>query len=118
MFAYANSLANLAGFFGPNLVAVIVSDPMRHESWFPLWILSAVIFFAGGLTFCIFAENSPQNYCRKPKARGSGTQVSQAQLMECVEPEIFKMDAFARVASEPNPRQLGRRSSKGDAYLS
>lgn len=105
MFAFANTIANLAGIFGPKAVTWLVTDCEDHSSWFSLWALSGALFFTGGLTFCLFADNNPQNYCRKPP-RGS---LSEAKLTAPEEPfeQIVKMDAFSRVASEPSPKNIG-----------
>lgn len=100
VFAYANSLANLAGFFGPNIMTAMVDNPEDHGSWTSIWLLSAMIFLTGGLLFCLFAENDPQNYSKRPKTRVIATDKS----LTLDPPEVFQMDAFSRVTCEPNPQ--------------
>lgn len=111
VFAFANTVANLADIIGPMTVTWLVWDINEHSSWFSLWMLSGIFFFLGGLLFCLFAENTSQNYCKKPRAKGSMS-MSQAQLTipDKVEPveEIFKMDAFSRISSEPKPKDIGQ----------
>lgn len=97
VFAFANTLANLAGVFGPMTVNWLVVDPKEHGSWFNLWLFSAFLFLLGGLLFCLFAENGVQDYGRRPKS-GAGP----AGIAE----DIFKMDAFSRVSSEPNTTRI------------
>lgn len=108
MFAFANTLANLAGVIGPKTVTWMVGeDTKNHESWSSLFILSGCLFIVGGLVFCVFGDNKPQNYCKKPIGGGKQSSISQAQLTVDKNPaeEIFKMDAFSRVGSEPSSRR-------------
>lgn len=115
VFAFANTIANLAGIFGPKTVTWLVTDSREHSSWFSLWAFSGVLFFTGGFIFCLFADNKPQNYCKKSHKASS---LSTAQLVNAPvskgEPieEIFKMDAFSRVASEPNPKNIGEQQHR------
>lgn len=132
VFAFANTFANMAGVIGPQTINVLVEDPTEHGDWFWLFMLSAFIFFASGIIFCAYATNEPQNYCgpytgmctignlksatRKLKPDKS---ISQAQLTLGKEvQEVFKMEAYSRVLSQPMPKadncwpQLGERESR------
>lgn len=111
-------------------MAYLVDEPTEYDSWRNLWLLSAAIFLFGGAMFCLLADNSPQNYCKKKRnlprlvSDGGGGGKSQLVLPPYVpppqmspssgngdqqtrrrvqldEPEIVRMDAFARVSSEP-----------------
>lgn len=115
VFAFANTIANLAGIIGPFTVNWLVKDPENYNDWFLIYILSALIFLIGGVIFCIFADNEPQNYCKNRKLKDKS--VSRAQLtfgkndME----QVFKMEAFSRVSGEPHfePRlKLGKHESR------
>lgn len=111
VFAFANTVANTAGIIGPEMMNRLVTDPTSHGSWSSLWMISALIFAIGGVVFCIFAQNQPQNYCRKPKpgSRTAGSKsLSEAQLTQGKSPlqEIFKMDAFSRVGAEPELKRV------------
>ena len=101
--ALANSIANTAGIIGPRVVSWLVVEPTEFKCWRSLWLLSAGIFIFGGSVFCLFAENKPQNYCKKPKSTlgGALSQVQLCSLPSQVDEEIIKMDAFARVAAAP-----------------
>lgn len=146
--ALANSLANMAGIIGPMTVSALVAEPTNYESWRSLWLLSAGLFTFGGLIFCLFAQNEPQNYCKQPKHHGPSASISQAQLFPtgplahagasgwradsagsqhqqgkdepppadgqravAVDEQILKMDAFARVANEPEPTRIAAHPS-------
>lgn len=101
VFAYSNTIANMAGILAPRSVTWMVDNPTQHDSWFYFYIMSAVIFVVGAIIFCAFAENRPHNYSKKPKFKPN-LSISQAQLHKVnMEPEeIFKMEAFPKLASE------------------
>lgn len=107
MFAYANSLANVAGFLGPMTVSWIVKDRQDSSSWSNLFFLSAAIFFACGLLFCFLAENHAQDFGRKPTLGGRASSISQACLAPAGDIEkTFKMDAFQRLGREPRESSI------------
>lgn len=122
VFAFANTIANLAGIIAPLTINWLVEDPYNYNDWFSLYILSASIFLIAGIIFCIFAENEPQNYCKKHKSMKDKS-ISQAQLTfgnSDIE-QVFKMEAFSRVSNEPKPNsgiiksdglELGKRESR------
>lgn len=103
VFAFANTVANLAGIVGPLTVTYLVTDSSCQASWFSLWILSGCIFVVGGLLFVLLADNSSQDYCRPAGMRSKGAKsISRAQLTDDKNPveQIFKMDAFSRLSSQ------------------
>lgn len=112
VFAYCNTLANLSGIIGPILTTWLVQDPGQHESWFILFAGSAIMFAIGGIVFCLFAENQQQDIAASKLNKSKPTAMSQAQLTlndgKQQVAEMFRMDAFPRVMSEPEPTQKGR----------
>lgn len=77
-----------------------VRNRTQHSDWFYFFIIGAIVFTVAATIFCLLAENDQQNFTKKPK-----TSMSQAQLNIDMQPEeIYKMEAFSRVSSEPNPR--------------
>lgn len=111
VFAFCNTIANLSGIIGPEITTWLVDDPCQHECWFNFFISSAVMFAIGGTVFCLFADNQPQDIAAMKSAnKNKAISMSQAQLTptgdgkkQQVVAEMFQMDAFPRVMSEPEP---------------
>lgn len=119
--AFANTIANIAPAIGPTVISWLVKSEDNAGDWFTFWLLSAALFALGGVIFCVFAENRPQNYYRKSKQNLPGS-LSMAQLYDPksrgpvskipVEEPIV-MDVFSRVGQEP-PKQGFIRENKLD----
>lgn len=115
VFAFANTIANLAGIIGPATVNWLVADPTNYNDWFLIYILSALIFLIAGIIFCIFAENEPQNYCKNRKLKDKSVSKAQLTFGKNDIEQVFKLEAFSRVSSEPNnePRlKFGKSESR------
>lgn len=119
--AFANTIANIAPAIGPEIINWTVANENEPGDWFTFWLISAAIFALGGVLFCLFAENKPQNYCRKSKQNLSGA-LSMAQLCDPKSrgsiskipvDEPIVMDVFSRVGQEP-PKQDSSRERKID----
>lgn len=98
----------------------IVTEEKERGHWMLFWILSAVLFALGGVIFCLFAENGPQDY-GKSKQNLSGS-LSMAQLCDSKSrgsiskipiDEPIVMDVFSRVGHEP-PKMESNKENKID----
>lgn len=63
IFGIGNTFASLAGLIGNTVAGIVVKQPVL-EQWRKLYIMFAIVYFIGGLSFVLFGSAVPRKWAR------------------------------------------------------
>ncbi|XP_025090955.1 sialin-like [Pomacea canaliculata] len=83
LFGITNTVASVPGFLGPEIVGVLTNNNQTSGQWHIFFFLTAAVYGAGALLFCLLAEGEEQEWARAPpSATSAATQEKEVELDE------------------------------------
>lgn len=64
VFSLSNSIGMLSGVFAPYVVAILTTNKTQEE-WRNVFILTAIVYFIGALSFLVFASAETQSWAKE-----------------------------------------------------